>query len=143
MLQFTYLPCPQLLLLSEEKQNLAQENAALRERVGRSEVESAPGLTAKKLLLLQSQLEQLQEENFRCGQSGGGGGDGWGQGTGAKGHPPLSSPSYPRLESSREDDRLRCLELEREVAELQQRNQALTSLSQEAQALKDEMDELR
>ncbi|CAH6814220.1 protein Hook homolog 2 isoform X2 [Phodopus roborovskii] len=102
----------QLVLLSEEKQNLAQENAALRERVGRSEVESAPGLTAKKLLLLQSQLEQLQEENFR-------------------------------LESSREDERLRCMELEREVTELQQRNQALTSLSQEAQALKDEMDELR
>lgn len=65
------------MLLSEEKQSLAQENAALRERVGRSEVESASGLTAKKLLLLQSQLEQLQEENFRCGQSGGGG---WGQG---------------------------------------------------------------
>ncbi|XP_036044897.1 protein Hook homolog 2 isoform X3 [Onychomys torridus] len=102
----------QLVLLSEEKQNLAQENAALRERVGRSEVESAPGLTAKKLLLLQSQLEQLQEENFR-------------------------------LESSREDERLRCVELQREVTELQQRNQALTSLSQEAQALKDEMDELR
>ncbi|XP_057609498.1 protein Hook homolog 2 isoform X5 [Chionomys nivalis] len=102
----------QLVLLSEEKQNLVQENAALRERVGRSEVESAPGLTAKKLLLLQSQLEQLQEENFR-------------------------------LESSREDERLRCMELEREVTELQQRNQALTSLSQEAQALKDEMDELR
>ncbi|XP_028718072.1 protein Hook homolog 2 isoform X3 [Peromyscus leucopus] len=102
----------QLVLLSEEKQNLAQENAALRERVGRSEVESAPGLTAKKLLLLQSQLEQLQEENFR-------------------------------LESSREDERLRCMELEREVTELQQRNQALSSLSQEAQALKDEMDELR
>lgn len=102
----------QLVLLSEEKQSLAQENAALRERVGRSEVESASGLTAKKLLLLQSQLEQLQEENFR-------------------------------LESSREDERLRCMELEREVAELQQRNQALASLSQEAQALKDEMDELR
>lgn len=102
----------QLVLLSEEKQNLAQENAALRERVGQSEVESAPGLTTKKLLLLQSQLEQLQEENFR-------------------------------LESSRDDERLRCMELEREVTELQQRNQALTSLSQEAQALKDEMDELR
>lgn len=55
----------------------------------------------------------------------------------------LYLPRHPRLESSREDDRLRCLELEREVAELQQRNQALTSLSQEAQALKDEMDELR
>lgn len=35
------------------------------------------------------------------------------------------------------------MELEREVTELQQRNQALSSLSQEAQALKDEMDELR
>ncbi|XP_072803693.1 protein Hook homolog 2 isoform X1 [Vicugna pacos] len=102
----------QLVLLSEEKQSLAQENALLRERVGRSEGEGATGLTAKKLLLLQSQLEQLQEENFR-------------------------------LESSREDERLHCAELEREVTELQQRNQALTSLAQEAQALKDEMDELR
>lgn len=104
--------CPQLVLLSEEKQSLAQENSVLRERVGRPEDEGASGLTAKKLLLLQTQLEQLQEENFR-------------------------------LESGREDERMRCVELEREVAELQQRNQALTSLAQEAQALKDEMDELR
>lgn len=57
--------------------------------------------------------------------------------------PSLLSPDTPRLESGREDERLRCAELEREVAELQQRNQALTSLAQEAQALKDEMDELR
>lgn len=63
-------PCWQLVLLSEEKQSLAQENAALRERVGRPEGEGATGLTAKKLLLLQSQLEQLQEENFRCGELG-------------------------------------------------------------------------
>ncbi|XP_053753157.1 protein Hook homolog 2 isoform X9 [Panthera pardus] len=102
----------QLVLLSEEKQSLAQENAVLRERAGRPEGEGATGLTAKKLLLLQSQLEQLQEENFR-------------------------------LENGREDERLHCAELEREVSELQQRNQALTSLAQEAQALKDEMDELR
>ncbi|XP_037361816.1 protein Hook homolog 2 isoform X2 [Talpa occidentalis] len=102
----------QLVLLSEEKQILAQENAALRKSVGRPEGEGATGLTAKKLLLLQSQLEQLQEENFR-------------------------------LESGREDERLHCAELEREVTELQQRNQALTSLAQEAQTLKDEMDELR
>ncbi|KAM5239190.1 LOW QUALITY PROTEIN: protein Hook homolog 2 [Ctenodactylus gundi] len=102
----------QLVLLSEEKQSLLQENAVLRARAGRPEAEGTPGLTAKKLLLLQSQLEQLQEENFR-------------------------------LESSREDERSRCAELEREVTELQQRNQALTSLAQEAQALKDEMDELR
>ncbi|OWK12259.1 HOOK2 [Cervus elaphus hippelaphus] len=102
----------QLVLLSEEKQSLAQENAVLRERVGRPEDEGASGLTAKKLLLLQTQLEQLQEENFR-------------------------------LESGREDERMRCVELEREVTELQQGNQAMTSLAQEAQALKDEMDELR
>lgn len=102
----------QLVLLAEEKQSLAQENAVLRERGPRPEGEGAPGLTAKKLLLLQTQLEQLQEENFR-------------------------------LESGREDERLRCLQLEREVADLRQRNQALGSLAQEAQALKDEMDELR
>lgn len=102
----------QLVLLSEEKQSLVQENAVLRQQVGQPEGEVATGLTAKKLLLLQSQLEQLQEENYR-------------------------------LENGREDDHLRCTELEREVAELQQRNQALTSLAQEAQTLKDEMDELR
>uniref|UniRef100_A0A4X1TWM8 Calponin-homology (CH) domain-containing protein n=1 Tax=Sus scrofa TaxID=9823 RepID=A0A4X1TWM8_PIG len=106
------ISCLQLVLLSEEKQSLAQENAVLRERVGQPEGEGTTGLTTKKLLLLQSQLEQLQEENFR-------------------------------LENGREDERLRCAELEREVMELQQRNQALTSLAQEAQALKDEMDELR
>lgn len=60
--------CLQLVLLSEEKQSLAQENVALRQQVGQPEGEGAPGLTAKKLLLLQSQLEQLQEENFRCAQ---------------------------------------------------------------------------
>uniref|UniRef100_A0A8C9JYU2 Hook microtubule tethering protein 2 n=1 Tax=Panthera tigris altaica TaxID=74533 RepID=A0A8C9JYU2_PANTA len=111
-LQLICASCWQLVLLSEEKQSLAQENAVLRERAGRPEGEGATGLTAKKLLLLQSQLERLQEENFR-------------------------------LENGREDERLHCAELEREVSELQQRNQALTSLAQEAQALKDEMDELR
>lgn len=63
-------PSPQLVLLSEEKQSLVQENAVLRERMGQPEGEGAMGLTAKKLLLLQSQLEQLQEENFRCDQMG-------------------------------------------------------------------------
>lgn len=42
----------------------------LRERVGQPEGEGTTGLTTKKLLLLQSQLEQLQEENFRYGQPG-------------------------------------------------------------------------
>lgn len=75
----------------------------------------------------------------------------WGWGQQARGLAQLQSPqaslsSLPhsaRLENGREDERLHCAELEREVSELQQRNQALTSLAQEAQALKDEMDELR
>lgn len=50
---------------------------------------------------------------------------------------------YLRLENSRDDMRVRGEILEREVADLQQRNEELTSLAQEAQALKDEMDILR
>lgn len=111
----------------------------LRQQVGQPEGEVATGLTAKKLLLLQSQLEQLQEENYRCGQLGPGR-----PGDCGECGPLMCPPSHPpRLENGREDDHLRCMELEREVAELQQRNQALTSLAQEAQTLKDEMDELR
>lgn len=77
------------MLLSEEKQSLAQENAVLRQRVGQPEGEVTMGLTAKKLLLLQSQLEQLQEENFRCGLLGLGPGrsGGWG-GCGSLTYPP-------------------------------------------------------
>lgn len=48
-----------------------------------------------------------------------------------------------RLENSRDDMRVRGEILEREMADLHQRNEELTSLAQEAQALKDEMDILR
>lgn len=48
-----------------------------------------------------------------------------------------------RLESSRDDQRVRAEVLEREVSDLQMRNEELTSLAQEAQSLKDEMDILR
>lgn len=48
-----------------------------------------------------------------------------------------------RLESSRDDQRVRAEVLEREVTDLQLRNEELTSLAQEAQSLKDEMDILR
>lgn len=48
-----------------------------------------------------------------------------------------------RLESSRDDVRLRGDVLQREVADLQLRNEELTCLAQEAQSLKDEMDVLR
>ncbi|XP_044309696.1 protein Hook homolog 2 isoform X2 [Varanus komodoensis] len=101
----------QISILMEEKNTLALENKTLREQKSSLELDAA-GITGKKLLLLQTQIEQLQEENFR-------------------------------LESSRDDFRVRCEDLEREVQELQHRNEELTSLAEEAQALKDEMDVLR
>lgn len=50
--------------LLEEKGSLAEENRALREEKAQLEADAA-GATAKKLLLLQTQVEQLQEENYR------------------------------------------------------------------------------
>lgn len=104
----------QLSLGLEERSSLQAEVRSLRERLSRSDSldASATAITGKKLLLLQSQMEQLQEENYR-------------------------------LENSRDDLRVRAEMLEREVADLHQRNEELTSLAHEAQALKDEMDILR
>ncbi|KAJ8363387.1 hypothetical protein SKAU_G00122180 [Synaphobranchus kaupii] len=100
-------------VIMEEKTVLAAEVRSLKDRLSRSDPQDASStITGKKLLLLQSQMEQLQEENFR-------------------------------LENSRDDVRMREEALEREVSELQQRNEELTSLAQEAQTLKDEMDILR
>ncbi|XP_058023099.1 protein Hook homolog 2 isoform X1 [Ahaetulla prasina] len=54
----------QISILMEEKNLLVLENKTLREQKCSLESDAA-GLTGKKLLLLQSQIEQLQEENFR------------------------------------------------------------------------------
>ncbi|XP_030591379.1 protein Hook homolog 2 isoform X1 [Archocentrus centrarchus] len=104
----------QLSVALEEKASLQAETRSLKEKLSSSDSldASTTAITGKKLLLLQSQMEQLQEENYR-------------------------------LENSRDDMRVRAEILEREVAELQLRNEELTSLAQEAQALKDEMDILR
>uniref|UniRef100_A0A665TXP8 Hook microtubule-tethering protein 2 n=1 Tax=Echeneis naucrates TaxID=173247 RepID=A0A665TXP8_ECHNA len=98
----------------EDKSSLQAETRTLKEKLSRYDSldTSTTSITGKKLLLLQSQMEQLQEENYR-------------------------------LENSRDDMRVRGEILEREVVDLQQRNEELTSLAQEAQALKDEMDILR
>ncbi|KAG7279720.1 hypothetical protein CRUP_011652 [Coryphaenoides rupestris] len=94
--------------LSEE----ADEKDDLGQRCRILELQGTPAITNKKLLLLQSQMEQLQEENYR-------------------------------LENSRDDMRVRADLLQREVLQLQFRNEELTSLAEEAQNLKDEMDILR
>uniref|UniRef100_UPI003AAFEF02 protein Hook homolog 2 isoform X4 n=1 Tax=Centroberyx gerrardi TaxID=166262 RepID=UPI003AAFEF02 len=104
----------QLSVALEEKSSLQVETRSLKEKLSRCDSldASTSAITGKKLLLLQSQMEQLQEENYR-------------------------------LENSRDDMRVRGEILEREVVDLQQRNEELTSLAQEAQTLKDEMDILR
>lgn len=104
----------QLSVALEEKLSLQAETHSLKEKLSHCDSldTSTTAITGKKLLLLQSQMEQLQEENYR-------------------------------LENSRDDMRVRGEILEREVTDLQLRNEELTSLAQEAQALKDEMDILR
>uniref|UniRef100_A0A8C8IA07 Hook microtubule tethering protein 2 n=1 Tax=Oncorhynchus tshawytscha TaxID=74940 RepID=A0A8C8IA07_ONCTS len=103
----------QLAAVLEEKSSLQVETQSLREKLSLSDPQDASTtITGKKLLLLQSQMEQLQEENYR-------------------------------LENSRDDMRVQGEILERDVLDLTQRNDELTSLAQEAQSLKDEMDILR
>lgn len=48
-----------------------------------------------------------------------------------------------RLEAAKDDYRIRCEELEKELLEVKGQNEELTSLADEAQTLKDEMDVLR
>uniref|UniRef100_A0A8C1WX29 Hook microtubule tethering protein 2 n=1 Tax=Cyprinus carpio TaxID=7962 RepID=A0A8C1WX29_CYPCA len=111
--RMTCLCVIQVSVLMEEKSSLQVELQSLRERLNQCEPPDVSStITNKKLLLLQSQMEQLQEESYR-------------------------------LESSRDDLRVRADVLEREVTDLQLRNEELTSLAQEAQSLKDEMDILR
>lgn len=54
----------QVAALLEERGSLAQENRLLREEKARLEADAA-GAASKKLLLLQAQVEELQEENYR------------------------------------------------------------------------------
>lgn len=49
----------------------------------------------------------------------------------------------PRLETAKDDYRIHCEELEKQLVELQHRNDELTSLAEESRALKDELDVLR
>lgn len=57
-------PSAKISILVDEKNALVLENKTLREQKSSLELDAA-GLTGKKLLLLQTQIEQLQEENFR------------------------------------------------------------------------------
>ena len=47
------------------------------------------------------------------------------------------------MEAAKDDYRIRCEELDKELVEARSQNEELTSLADEAQSLKDEMDVLR
>ncbi|XP_062902782.1 protein Hook homolog 3 isoform X1 [Mobula hypostoma] len=99
--------------LQEEKGSLLVENQALMERLNQSDSIEDPNSPAGRRHF---QLQTQLEQ--------------------------LQEETF-RLEAAKDDYRIRCEELEKELLELRQQNEELTSLAEEAQTLKDEMDVLR
>ncbi|XP_053321730.1 protein Hook homolog 3 isoform X1 [Spea bombifrons] len=99
--------------LQEEKSSLLAENQVLMERLNQSDSLEDPNSPAGRRHL---QLQTQLEQ--------------------------LQEETF-RLEASKDDYRIRCEELEKEIAELRQQNEDLTTLADEAQSLKDEIDVLR
>ncbi|XP_062902784.1 protein Hook homolog 3 isoform X3 [Mobula hypostoma] len=103
----------QVAALQEEKGSLLVENQALMERLNQSDSIEDPNSPAGRRHF---QLQTQLEQ--------------------------LQEETF-RLEAAKDDYRIRCEELEKELLELRQQNEELTSLAEEAQTLKDEMDVLR
>ncbi|XP_075050639.1 protein Hook homolog 3 isoform X1 [Mixophyes fleayi] len=99
--------------LQEEKSSLLAENQVLMERLNQSDSLEDPNSPAGRRHL---QLQTQLEQ--------------------------LQEETF-RLEASKDDYRIRCEELEKEITDLKQQNEDLTTLADEAQSLKDEMDVLR
>ncbi|XP_007890129.1 protein Hook homolog 3 isoform X1 [Callorhinchus milii] len=99
--------------LQEEKSSLLAENQILMDRLNQSDSIEDPNSPAGRRHL---QLQSQLEQ--------------------------LQEETF-RLEAAKDDFRIRCEELEKELIELREQNEELTSLADEAQTLKDEMDVLR
>nr|XP_015218583.1 PREDICTED: protein Hook homolog 3 isoform X3 [Lepisosteus oculatus] len=103
----------QVAALQEEKSSLLAENQVLMERLNQSDSIEDPNSPAGRRHL---HLQTQLEQ--------------------------LQEETF-RLEAAKDDYRIRCEELEKEILELRGQNEELTSLADEAQSLKDEMDVLR
>ncbi|XP_053910867.1 protein Hook homolog 3 isoform X2 [Cuculus canorus] len=103
----------QVAALQEEKSSLIAENQILMERLTQSDSIEDPNSPAGRRHL---QLQTQLEQ--------------------------LQEETF-RLEAAKDDYRIRCEELEKEIAELRQQTEELTTLAEEAQSLKDEIDVLR
>ncbi|XP_036258477.1 protein Hook homolog 3 isoform X5 [Molothrus aeneus] len=103
----------QVAALQEEKSSLLAENQILMERLNQSDSIEDPNSPAGRRHL---QLQTQLEQ--------------------------LQEETF-RLEAAKDDYRIRCEELEKEIVELRQQTEELTTLAEEAQSLKDEIDVLR
>ncbi|XP_076867484.1 protein Hook homolog 3 isoform X2 [Brachyhypopomus gauderio] len=103
----------QVAALQEEKSSLLAENQVLMERLNQSDSIEDLNSPAGRRYL---QLQTQLEQ--------------------------LQEETF-RLEAAKDDYRIRCEELEKELIEVKGQNEDLTSLADEAQSLKDEMDVLR
>uniref|UniRef100_A0A667WLH8 Hook microtubule tethering protein 3 n=1 Tax=Myripristis murdjan TaxID=586833 RepID=A0A667WLH8_9TELE len=103
----------QVAALQEEKSSLLAENQVLMERLNQSDSIEDVNSPAGRRHL---QLQTQLEQ--------------------------LQEETF-RLEAAKDDYRIRCEELEKELLDVRSQNEELTSLADEAQSLKDEMDVLR
>uniref|UniRef100_A0A8C2ZX02 Hook microtubule-tethering protein 1 n=1 Tax=Cyclopterus lumpus TaxID=8103 RepID=A0A8C2ZX02_CYCLU len=103
----------QVAVLQEERNSLLAENDVLTDRAHQLDAFDDPSTPSGKK---HSQLQQQVEA--------------------------LEEENF-RLEAAKDDYRIHCEELEKQLIEVQHRNDELTSLAEESRALKDELDVLR
>ncbi|XP_019738132.1 protein Hook homolog 3 isoform X1 [Hippocampus comes] len=124
----------QALHVQEERDRLRLEFNELEERVAALQEEKSSLLAENQLLMERlNQSDSIEDINSPAGRR----------------HLQLQTQLEQlqeetfRLEASKDDYRIRCEELEKELLEVRSQNEDLTSLADEAQSLKDEMDVLR
>ncbi|XP_034002759.1 protein Hook homolog 1 [Trematomus bernacchii] len=103
----------QVAILQEERNSLLAENDVLTDRANQLDTFDDPSTPSGRK---HNQLQQLLET--------------------------LQEETF-RLEAAKDDYRIHCEELEKQLIEVQHRNDDLTSLAEESRALKDELDVLR
>uniref|UniRef100_A0A8C1Z5F1 Protein Hook homolog 3 n=1 Tax=Cyprinus carpio TaxID=7962 RepID=A0A8C1Z5F1_CYPCA len=124
----------QAYLVQEERDRLRLECVDLEERVAALQEEKSSLLAENQVLMERlNQSDSIEDLNSPAGRR----------------HLQLQAQLEQlqeetfRLEAAKDDYRIRCEELEKELMEVRGQNEELTSLAEEAQSLKDEMDVLR
>ncbi|XP_073696279.1 protein Hook homolog 3 [Garra rufa] len=124
----------QAYLVQEERDRLRLECIDLEERVAALQEEKSSLLAENQVLMERlNQSDSIEDLNSPAGRR----------------HLQLQTQLEQlqeetfRLEAAKDDYRIRCEELEKELMEVRGQNEELTSLAEEAQSLKDEMDVLR